>query len=615
MIEESNDEVALILDDATSSSDESDDVSSEVESKVTTTTELKFIISVEDNSVVPQEPQQQDETISILPAVHNDGDASSGPTMETNSIVQDDATIPNNDSQPDALMELVRNAFTVMGSPHHNTDSSVNGIQGEENHSIPSPSDVWGVAYNFFGIQRDEPLPLLSTAPDHEKEEEVIKCTSYNPSPTVRPTAVRSVASMSEPSSTGEDDVVQASTSMPFKSSAIPPSGNDVTQASSPDEAISIDSTVLEKNDPSPNTKKARPNLVIDTKTAPRFNCDGIPLTLSPKKIWRARDSGFEPTPATVVVEATSSIPIVETKNKNKNNPTVSGSVNVDRTAAKDNKVRKDLAQTNNITTEIPTSDDNELQKDQQEQTNTEITHEVSAHDGSTDIESVLKFVTVDRVKEENKKSIKENSPSKSQVEKNPKHIDDEPPKRIVSPRYRKTDFLKFKNRLRRKVSREKQQRKKSNKSPQKQRQDGNNKSHEKEQIPHTKESPTTHRPGSQSPLKQRRFIKSPTKQRPRSKELVVSTDFDYDKNSKTSATKTPTTTAKDGAAVPSAKTKSKTKDSGALKAKMSATKTIKSFSKTKTTRTQTTTTTVEDRNDSELSSKDRDQFYDAIAS
>merc|ERR1712238_457165 len=220
-----------------------------------------------------------------------------------------------------------------------------------------------------------------------------------------------------------------------------------------------------------------------------------------------------------------------------------------DRTAAKDNKVRKDLAQTNNITTEIPTSDDNELQKDQQEQTNTEITHEVSARDGSTVIESVLKFVTVDRVKEENKKSIKENSPSKSQVEKNPKHIDDEPPKRIVSPRYRKTDFLKFK----------KQQRKKSNKSPQKQRQDGNNKSHEKEQIPHTKESPTTHRPGSQSPLKQRRFIKSPTKQRPRSKELVVSTDIVYDKNSKTSATKTPTTTAKDGAAVPSAKTKSKT--------------------------------------------------------
>merc|ERR1712238_439089 len=499
-------------------------------------TELKFIISVEDNSVVPQEPQQQDETISILPAVHNDGDASSGPTMETNSIVQDDATIPNNDSQPDALMELVRNAFTVMGSPHHNTDSSVNGIQGEENPSIPSPSDVWGVAYNFFGIQRDEPLPLLSTAPDHEKEEEVIKCTSYNPSPTVRPTAVRSVASMSEPSSTGEDDVVQASTSMPFKSSAIPPSGNDVTQASSPDEAISIDSTVLEKNDPSPNTKKARPNLVIDTKTTPRFNCDGIPLTLSPKKIWRARDSGFGPTPATVGVEATSSVPIVETKNKNKNNPTVSGSINVDRTATKDNKVPKDL-----------------------DQTNTEITHEVSAHDGSTDIESVLKFVTVDRVKEENKKSIKENSPSKSQVEKNPKHIDDEPPKRIVSPRYRKTDFLKFKNRLRRKKSPEKQQRKKSNKSPQKQRQDGNNKSHEKEQIPHTKESPTTHRPGSQSPLKQRRFIKSPTKQRPRSKELVVSTDFDYDKNSKTSATKTPTTTAQDGAAVPSAKTKSKT--------------------------------------------------------
>merc|ERR1712238_518547 len=339
-----------------------------------------------------------------------------------------------------------------------------------------------------------------------------------------------------------------------------------------------------------------------------------------------------------------------------------------DRTAAKDNKVRKDLAQTNNITTEIPTSDDNELQKDQQEQTNTEITHEVSAHDGSTNIESVLKSVTVDRVKEEKKKSIKENSPSKSQVEKNPKHIDDEPPKRIVSPRYRKTDFLKFKNRLRRKKSPEKQQRKKSNKSPQKQRQDGNNKSHEKEQIPHTKESPTTHRPGSQSPLKQRRFIKSPTKQRPRSKELVVSTDFDYDKNSKTSATKTPTTTAQDGAAVPSAKTKSKTtrtcppsssdsspivvaapqkhnladirsrirrrrrtkkgkekkessavttttstKDSGASKVKMSATKIMKSFPKTKTTRTERTT--VEDRNDSELSSKDRDQFYDAIAS
>ncbi|OEU23427.1 hypothetical protein FRACYDRAFT_216349, partial [Fragilariopsis cylindrus CCMP1102] len=201
--------------------------------------------------------------------------------------------------------------------------------------------------------------------------------------------------------------------------------------------------------DPSP--KATRVSRSTTKNNNARFNSDGIPLQLSPKKIWRAFDSGFVAASlSTTNTEATSlpmsdflSSPVIVEENKT-------------------------------------TNDDNVKQKDQEDTSCTP----------ANDVRSPKKKVPTEK-----------------------KSSEDEPAKRKLSSRYRKhSDLLRMKNRRFHK----------NNKSPEIQRHSNNC-----SEFPQEEEKAATERHDeTKSPSNQQRSQnRSPTKERPQSKELVVSKD------------------------------------------------------------------------------------------
>ena len=264
-------------------------------------------LSVENCDKQQQRPRRGRESIGTNSAVNNDlRNMSSEPTytIQTNSIVQDDASLPSKD-KPDELMELVRNAFAVILSPDNNSTAAIssmlhsdNNIDYEKGAKLPprspilppiSSENVLGVVYNFFSSKNEDPAFLLSSESKAFNEIEnddgsnnAIKCTGWNPN-------------------TQNSLTAQASTE------SIPIAGSCQTNTS----------TFLSKDTIS---------LTIATPASPSTSCfneDGIPLDVSPKKIWKAFDSGFEAVPSvsknvrnTSQVSSTkTSSPIVKTIN------------------------------------------------------------------------------------------------------------------------------------------------------------------------------------------------------------------------------------------------------------------------------------------------------------
>lgn len=260
-------------------------------------------LSVENCDKQQQRPSTGRESIGTNSAVNNDSrNMSSEPTytIQTNSIVQDDASLPSKD-KPDELMELVRNAFAVILSPDNNSTTATssmlhsdNNIDYEESAKLPprspilppiSSENVLGVVYNFFSSKNEDPAFLLSSESkafneieNDDGSDNAIKCTGWNPNTQTSLTAQASTESIS-----------QTNTSI-----------------------------FLSKADTM--------SLTIATPASPSTSCfneDGIPLDVSPKKIWKAFDSGFEAVPSvsknvrnTSQVSSTkTSSPIVKTIN------------------------------------------------------------------------------------------------------------------------------------------------------------------------------------------------------------------------------------------------------------------------------------------------------------
>jgi len=251
---------------------------------------------------------QEEELFSTTPAISGDN------SSRLNSILQDDADgpIPTDFEKPDALMELVRNAFTVMISPNvvavdatipspsfpspcvHNEskdddpqrqvndqEAIIRDARGEEgsNSDAPLPlvgpvEDVLDAAYRFFVPKQDASPSLITETTKGQKD--ILKFTNFNPNPGMRPKAAM------EPQDRGEGGCTPAADNTTKE----PQNKDDRSTAS--EESLSSntnpsDEAILKVS----NSKKklAKQN---DTRL---FNTEGIPLELRPKKIWRVASS------------------------------------------------------------------------------------------------------------------------------------------------------------------------------------------------------------------------------------------------------------------------------------------------------------------------------------
>jgi hypothetical protein len=231
---------------------------------------------------------------------------SAGLSIHSNSIVQDDVSIPS-DGKPDALIDLVRNAFSAMmlpsndatiseTSPVDDIDTSVESPKTFENavdgNILPSPraiEDALEVAYRFF-VPKEEDCPLITEA--QKDQENNLMCTNYNPNPAAKSktTTPESGSSIAKQSSS-----IEASSSMDYENLS-----DTAVNSRSKTEAPGI-STV---NDDS------------------RFNADGIPLQLRPKKIWRAFDSGFSASQSVVVPDVSANSNVLTEPESNRDQET-----------------------------------------------------------------------------------------------------------------------------------------------------------------------------------------------------------------------------------------------------------------------------------------------------
>ena len=215
----------------------------------------------------------------------NDDTISAGLSVHSNSIIQDNVSTPS-DGKPDALIDLVRNAFSAMMLPSNDAaisetspvdaiiDTNVESPRIEnavDGNILPSPraiEDALEVAYRFF-VPKEEDAPLITEA--QKDQENNLMCTNFNPNPAAKSktTTEESGSSIAKQSSS-----IEASSSMDYENLS-----DTAVNSQSKTEAPGV-STV---NDDS------------------RFNADGIPLQLRPKKIWRAFDSGFSTSQSVVI--------------------------------------------------------------------------------------------------------------------------------------------------------------------------------------------------------------------------------------------------------------------------------------------------------------------------
>ena len=216
------------------------------------------------------------ETSESVRAIPTGGNTSTeGTSVLSNSIVQENTAIPNDADKPDALIELVRNALTVMVSPIFDGVSDPvapvnnNGAKnegGSKTTPITGPmDDMFEVAFRFFSPKEEAPL-ITETL---KGQKETLMITNFNPNPGTRHTTPKK------------------GTNFSFA---------DSKKSSSSDVTNRFDEAVERHSRSNMSTHKS-PDSGMNSN---RFNADGIPLELRPDKIWRAFDSGFKASPAVV---------------------------------------------------------------------------------------------------------------------------------------------------------------------------------------------------------------------------------------------------------------------------------------------------------------------------
>jgi len=270
--------------------EEIDEISCDGKSKATT-------VAMDSDEAMNKTESKKNSTAS--------GDSNTAePFLLSNSIVQEDGTVPNNEDKPDALIDLVRNAFSFMAptsptascmsptsqaasvkSPASPANEDTTASEAKEdaekaidtseegNKTSPiSPSaamdDMIGAASRFFFSDKKESSPLISE--DVKKTENLI-CHGFNPNPMAKNQVTEAV---------DEDNV-------------------DTSSLPSKDDTNVTDEAVL-KNSRSKMSSSLNPDTNIKDG---HFNADGIPLTLKPNKIWRVFDSGFNASPSDVPMD------------------------------------------------------------------------------------------------------------------------------------------------------------------------------------------------------------------------------------------------------------------------------------------------------------------------
>ncbi len=235
---------------------------------------------------------------------------SAGASVLSNSIAQDDASAPNLGA-PDALIDIVRNAFpfimlssgnaaATLETPQEEREEEEEDFDDEEttdedsnesetvadtNDAPTSPGaieDVLEAAFRFFA-PKEESSPLITE--EKNNQDESLRCTNFNPNPTK--VAVAEDTSPSKIPTTEEEEtnsVIAESANV----SSLVDAASSIADSNLSDVAVNH---ARRKNECAP---------FDGTPDASRFNADGIPLQLRPKKIWRAFDSGYSITQSVV---------------------------------------------------------------------------------------------------------------------------------------------------------------------------------------------------------------------------------------------------------------------------------------------------------------------------
>jgi len=247
--------------------------------------------SIDSNASFPKEGAENEDVKNKL--INGDG-SSSGPSLVSNSIVQEDASKTQSEGKPDALIELVRNAFNSMILPKSDGVDSLQLNNDKANGAVSSDcpksqtdsnaqvsygpiDDVLEVAFRFFAPPKDEPAsPLIKEAQRGHKESLMV--TNFNPTPSGKRVTIEEGSNSSIAASESDDSSSSEETS------------------SSLDDDSNISDTAVVRHSRSQTTSP----VVTSTKTDSHFNAEGIPLELRPKKIWRAFGSGVG-TPESIV--------------------------------------------------------------------------------------------------------------------------------------------------------------------------------------------------------------------------------------------------------------------------------------------------------------------------
>ncbi|KAL3919729.1 MAG: hypothetical protein SGILL_003609 [Bacillariaceae sp.] len=208
---------------------------------------------------------------------------------DENSIAEGQNTTSAEAQKADALFDLVRNAIDGIMDQH--ATSTAEGNPDQPPVFVP---DVFKAAYDFFGVGNQESPALRNIESDAAHEE--FKCTGFNPNP--RAATLENLDSL--PTSAPGESKDHAP--------ALPLTAHVAERAPECDVETSDVSSLLPTDHQGSKLKgsvsspevTANSELVVLDASIPkiekhvpkeRFNVDGIPLELRPKKIWKAFDN------------------------------------------------------------------------------------------------------------------------------------------------------------------------------------------------------------------------------------------------------------------------------------------------------------------------------------
>ncbi|KAG7373682.1 hypothetical protein IV203_012777 [Nitzschia inconspicua] len=190
----------------------------------------------------------------------------SGPSFGSNSIAEDNQMMEANVQKADVLVDLVRTALNGILSQDDNDKEAPNSHDKSSEDQTNLVPDVFQAAYDFFGLNKQEAAVLTDTETskndNHPPKEDELEESGLQ--------------SEQQEASSESEQIVGSHTQ----------SSQDITSHS--------DEAVLEVS----SSKEGTEDRKNDVDRVERFNVDGIPLELRPKKIWKAFDS-FKTVPNT----------------------------------------------------------------------------------------------------------------------------------------------------------------------------------------------------------------------------------------------------------------------------------------------------------------------------